>query len=414
MVRSDSVHRIHLGSLRHAAALLALLALFSAWGAPARAVETVILISMDGTTPAEIADPKLVTLARLQREGAHAALIPVFPSITFPNHVSLVTGVLPEKHGVVANVFIDPKRGKYSYENDPSWLEAEPLWSLVARHGIVSAAFYWVGSEGPWTSGLGPRYWKAFDGRTSEKEKVDQILEWLDLQDPAERPRLVTSWFHGGDSAGHRHGPDSPQVAAALREQDAQLGRLVAGLEARGRAKSTALLIVSDHGMAAVTRTLDLAGALAAAKVPGSVLGGGGFAMVKTRDPAGVVRVARGLGLEAWPRGQTPPALPTNNPRFGDVVVEAPVGTAIVRQGLRGTLQQILGKAGLALGGAHGYRPDAPSMRGIFVAWGAGVTPGALAPVGALDVTPTVLALLGIAPPDYMEGHPLFGVPSAP
>jgi predicted AlkP superfamily pyrophosphatase or phosphodiesterase len=374
----------------------------------------VILISMDGTTPAQIADPGLATLARLQREGAHAALVPVFPTNTFPNHVSLVTGVLPEKHGVVSNVFIDPKRGKHSYANDPSWIESEPLWSLLARHGIVSAAYYWVGSEGPWTSGLGPRHWEPFDGATSEKAKVDQILAWLDLADPAERPRFISTWFHGADSRGHRAGPAAAGIAESLRRQDAELGRLVAGIESRGLAASTTLLIVSDHGMAEVERSVDLADALDDADVKGSVLGGGGFALVKSRDPQGVVRVAHDLGLEAWPWDATPPEIPTDNPRFADVVVVAPVGTAITRQGLRGTVQRLLSKGGMALGGSHGYRPSEPSMRGIFVAWGAGVAPGELAAVSTLDVAPTVLALFGIAPPAQMEGRALFALPSAP
>lgn len=410
MVRSAPVHRIHHRPLLHLC--LAILLVAGAAVADARAAETVILLSMDGTTPKQISDPALTTLARLQEQGAHAELIPVFPSNTFPNHVSLVTGVLPERHGVVSNVFIDPKRGKHSYENDPSWIQSEPLWSLVARHGIVSAAFYWVGSQGPWTSGLGPRYWKPFDGATPEKEKVDQILAWLDIEDPAARPRLITAWFHGADSKGHRNGPDSPQVSAALREQDAELGRLVAGLEARGLAATATLVIVSDHGMAAVERTVCLANALDDADVRARVLGGGGFALVQTSDPAGAVRVARELGLEAWPRESTPPELPTDNPRFGDVVVVAPVGTAIVRQGLRGTVQRILAKGGMALGGSHGHRPDEPSMRGIFVAWGADIVPGDLGVVRALDVAPTVLGLLGITPPAWMEGRPLFGLPS--
>jgi predicted AlkP superfamily pyrophosphatase or phosphodiesterase len=422
MVRSASVPRIHrlqqLSAFRRSALAVALGAVLAVGGSAAadgRAVsETVILISLDGTTPAQIADPGLATLARLRREGAHAALIPVFPTNTFPNHVSLVTGVLPEQHGIVSNVFVDPERGKHSYENDPSWMQAEPLWSLLARHGIVSAAFYWVGSQGPWASGLGPRHWKPFDGRTPEREKVDQILAWLDLEDPAERPRLVTSWFHGADSKGHRGGPDAPEVAEALREQDAELGRLVAGIESRGLADATTLLIVSDHGMAPVERAVDLAGELDDAGVPGRVLGGGGFALVKSSDAAGVVRVARGLGLEAWPHGATPPELPTDNPRFADVVVVAPLGTAITRQGLRGTLQRLLAKGGKALGGSHGHRPEHPAMRGIFLAWGAGIPAAGLGEVSALDVAPTVLALFGIAAPPHMEGRALFALPSAP
>ena len=83
----------------------------------------------------------------------------------------------------------------------------EPIWSIAARLGVVSAAFHWVGSEGPWRSGRGPRYWKPFDKGTPETEKVEQMLAWLDLPEPSERPRLITSWFRGADHAGHRDSP---------------------------------------------------------------------------------------------------------------------------------------------------------------------------------------------------------------
>lgn len=411
MVRSASVRRIHPAAFLFLALLVG--------GTPASAVETVILLSFDGTTPAQIADPELTTLARLQRQGATAErLIPSFPSNTFPNHVTFVTGVQPERHGIVNNVFVDPERGRHSYENDPTWLQVEPVWSLLARHGIGSAAYYWVGSQGPWSSGYGPRHWRPFDSGTSERKKVDQILAWLELEDPGERPRLVTSWFHGADSVGHRKGPDAPSVASTLRRQDAELGRLLEGLSARGLLETTTLLLVSDHGMAPVERLVNLSEALDEADVRASVLGAGGFATVRAGSPedaGNAVEVARGLGLEAWLREDAP--LPVDNPRFGDVVVVAPVGTAIVRKGLRGKVEALLARVGHGMAGSHGHRPDHPLMSGIFVAFGAGVRRGAqLGPVRAIDVAPTLLALLGVPAPDWMEGRPLLGaaVPSGP
>jgi len=160
-------------------------------------------------------------------------LIPAFPSNTFPNHVTFVTGVSPDRHGIVNNSFDDPVRGRYEYAADPSWIEVEPLWSLVERAGVVTAAYHWVGSEGAWRSGLAPRHWKAFDTATGEVAKVEQILAWLDLPEARERPRLITSWFHGADGASHRFGPDSEIVAGVLAKQDQALGALLDGLEVR-------------------------------------------------------------------------------------------------------------------------------------------------------------------------------------
>jgi len=374
----------------------------------------VILISMDGTRPQDVTPEELPILVEISRRGAVAErLIPAPPSNTFPNHVTLVTGVAPERHGIVNNAFIDADRGFFEKKEIPSWIETEPLWSILSRRGIVSAAYYWVGSEGPWRSGRGPSHWVPFSSRTREKTKVKQILDWLALPEP-ERPRFITSWFRGADHTGHHHGPGSKQVKAALRAQNHALAALVLGLEQRGLLESTTLIVLSDHGMVAATRHVDLSSALAEAGVGAQVLGIGGFAGVyldrrdrsrtadraEGADPrvARVVEIASGLGLTATPRQGAPASLRVGHPRFGDLVVRAPVGTAIVYPKLD-------------LAGFHGYDPEHPAMAAIFVAFGRGARPGTrLPPVRAVDVAPTVLALFGVEVPDWMEGRPIEGL----
>jgi len=382
---------------------------------------TVILISFDGTRPAAVQG--LPAFRRIATDGAWAErLIPAFPSNTFPNHVTFVTGVSPDRHGIVNNSFDDPLRGRYEYAADPTWIEVEPLWSLAARAGVVSAAYYWVGSEGAWRSGLAPRHWKTFDTATGETAKVEEILAWLDLPDARERPRLITSWFHGADGASHRFGPDSEIVAGVLAKQDLALGALLDGLEERGLRGSTTVLVVSDHGMTETQRTADLAEALTDAGLDATVSGGGGFAQVELRGDADrgpriarVVEIARGLGLEAWPRGQGPPEYAITNPRFGDVVVVAKLGTAIAEQSGIGWLLGIVGLERFAMRGIHGHRPELPEMGALFGAIGRGVAAGARpGTVRAVDVAPTVLALLGLPIPEWMEGRPVVldaGVP---
>jgi predicted AlkP superfamily pyrophosphatase or phosphodiesterase len=405
MVRSAPVRRTRIVS-----GLLLALGLGSA-AALASAAETVILVSFDGTTPAQLRDPRLVSLGRMAREGTVAErLVPVFPTNTFPNHVTLATGVAPERHGIVNNVFVDPERGRFSYEGDPSWLQVEPIWSLAASQGVVSASYHWVGSEGAWTSGRGPRHWKPFDSRTRESTKVEQILAWLDLTDPAERPRLVTAWFHGADGEGHRHGPDSDRIGKALVSQDEALGALVAGLEARGLLARTAILVVSDHGMLEVERSVHLESALAGEGIEARLHGGGGFVTLTTASPEMATRavaVARAEGLEAWRREEAPPEFRLGNPRFGDAVVLCPPGTSVVRGGVAGRVQQALRGARLAYRGGHGYRPDHPAMAGIFLGFGDGIPASQIGSVRAVDVAPTVLALLGLPVPDWMEGSPI-------
>lgn len=396
--------------IRRLAVLLALLA-----ATTARAADpTVILLSFDGTRP-EVA-AKLAAFQRIATAGAWAdAMRPSFPSNTFPNHATLVTGVSPDRHGIVNNGFVDPARGRFDYAADPTWLEVEPLWSLVARAGVISASYHWVGSEGVWRSGLGPRHWKRFDTRVAERAKVEQILAWLDQTDPAERPRFVTAWFHGADGTSHRFGPDSAATTAALARQNEDLVALLDGITARGLLESTTLLVVSDHGMAETRRSVDLAAAFAGEKLGARVIGGGGFATVVLRgkrDPEAradrVVAIARRIGLEAWRRGACPPEYSCANPRFGDAVVVAPLGVEIARRnGAQRWLSRV-GLGGLAMRGVHGHRPELAEMAALFGAVGRGVAPGArLGTVRAVDVAPTVLSLLELPLPAWMEGRPI-------
>lgn len=399
---------------RAAAALLVLLALAACADASGPAPPVVVMISLDGVRVAEV--QSLPAFRRIAARGmAPTALRPVFPTNTFPNHVSLVTGVTPARHGIVNNTFRDPGRGSFRYENDPSWIEVEPLWSLVAAAGRRSAAFHWVGSQGPWRNGRGPEEWRVFDAAVPESEKVRQIIDWLELP-AAERPALITSWFRGSDGSGHRAGPDSPATKQTLRKQDAALGELLDFFDRASRWRETTLLVVSDHGMAKVERRVDLAGALKDAGARATLRGGGGFGTV-TLHRGGqrarperieeILRIARALGLDAWRRGQGPDHLEDDNPRFGDVLVMALEGTGFSRvAGAGGRGKRSAAKT--TLNGSHGYAPETPSMQALIAAAGRGVSPGAAPPTPHnLDVAPTVLALLGVAIPEWMEGEPL-------
>jgi predicted AlkP superfamily pyrophosphatase or phosphodiesterase len=363
---------------------------------------TVIVLSWDGARFDAPDRQELPGLARLAREGARAeALVPPFPSNTFPSHVTLATGTHPDRHGIVGNVFLDPERGEFDYSNDASWIEAEPLWVTAERQGVRTATFFWVGSETDWR-GTGATHRRApFDSKIDEQEKVDQLLAWLDLPGPG-RPRLLLSWWHGPDRAGHRKGPDHPSVAKALAGQDAQLVRLLAGLDARGLWPSTTLLVVSDHGMVATREAHDAEGALDRADVEGRVIAGGGMASVHLDDPAQVEAAERALsalpGVTVHRTEALPEPLRARHPRMGDLVL------------LTGPPRQFaplrLRRLGLEASGTHGFDPAAhEAMHGIFLALGRGVPPGTRLPrVHAVDLAPTVAALLGIDPPRQSEG----------
>lgn len=367
----------------------------------------VILVSLDGTRPVDVTEADLGSVAAFRKSGATAtSMVPVSPSNTFPSHVSMITGVAPERHGLVNNRFIDPARGSFEKQDIPAWIEVEPLWSWLAGHGIVSASYYWVGSEGPWPpTGRGALHWKPFSAATGEREKVEQILAWLDLESPDAHPRFISSWFHGADHAGHHEGPGTQAARESLRAQDAAIAQLIEGLEARGAFAYTTLIFVSDHGMVTADRTLNLGSVLKGIGANAQTMGIGGFASVYLKDgddraerARRAVEAVRAQGLEAHVREQAPADWRVDHVRFGDVVVRAPVGTAIVYPFL-------------SLVGFHGYDPDEASMRSIFMARGRGAVAGrALGQVHALDVAPTIVRLLGLEPPHWMEGAPIEGI----
>jgi len=374
----------------------------------------VIVLSWDGVRhdyPERAATPGL---DRMEREGTRARrFAPVFPTNTFPSHVGMATGTHPDRHGIVANVFRDLDRGRYSYSNDASWIEAEPIWAAAERQGTRAAIFFWVGSETDW-NGVGASYRKApFDGGIPESEKVDQILAWSDLPE-AERPGLIMAWWHGCDHVSHERGPDHPDVAEQLARQDAQLGRLLSGLDERDLWADTTVMIVSDHGMAEVSETLDVIGPLEDAGIKAGLVPGGGMAFLWLSRPEQQGRALEILnaleGVRAWPSDAMPKGMRSYRPRrSGHITLLTEPPRVFYRSS---GFDAILLKAGTWLGrkrGSHGFSPDHPAMGAIFYALGRGVPAGGqLDEVRATDLAATVARLLGIEPPQHSEGSPIF------
>jgi predicted AlkP superfamily pyrophosphatase or phosphodiesterase len=378
------------------------------------------MLSWDGIRFDYLDRAETPALDRMRGEGVEAeSLISVFPSSTFPSHVSLATGTYPDRHGIVGNVFRDRDRGIYRYSDDASWIEAEPVWVTAERQGRRAAAFFWVGSDTDWR-GIGPTYRKTpFDESVPESEKVDQILEWLDLPE-GRAPALIVAWWHGCDAVGHKWGPENRRIADQLQRQDRELARLLEGLDARDAWSTTTLLIVSDHGMAEADQAIDLRSFLETEGVRAQVINGGGMAHVYLETPADrkrVLEILGGLtGVRAYAGDSLPPHLRAYHPsRTGDIVAltEPPYLFEHLRGWERfkvGTWRRLRGPTG-----AHGYDPELEKMRAVFLAMGRGVRPGTrLGPQRAVDVAPTVTRLLGIDPPLHSEGHPIPGIRAAP
>lgn len=383
------------------------------------AMPTVVVLSWDGVRHDHPDRVELPGLARMAREGVRAGrLIPVFPSNTFPTHVSLATGAYPGRHGILDNQFIDRTRprgqDRYDKSADANWIEAEPLWIAAERQGVPAATYFWVGSETDWR-GRGTRFREApFDGGRPEADKVDRILAWLALP-PAQRPGLIMSYWAGTDGEGHDRGPDSGAVFSALRAQDAQLQRLLAGIDALGAWPQTTLVVVSDHGMTAVSRPLDPGAALAAAGI-GARITGTAVAQVYLDDPQQAEAAAAALAdlgpVRAYRRGALPPHWHLQHPtRSGDLtLVVDPPYVLSWPAGVAGLARSLQVRLGMAVGG-HGYEPRHPDMAGIFLAMGRGVTADLVLPeVQQIDLAATVARLLDIDPPASSEGRAIPGI----
>jgi len=373
----------------------------------------VILLSWDGTRHDYPDRVPAVALARMARDGARADhLVPVFPSSTFPNHVSLATGTYPDRHGIIENSFTDRQGRRFDHGSEAGWLEAEPLWVAAERQGLHSAVLFWVGSEVDW-HGIAPTYRVVpFDEALSDDRKAERILAWLDLPEDA-RPALVMSWWHGCDAAGHAEGPSSPAIGQALLADDRALARLLAGIDARGAWPDTTVIVTSDHGMAEISGLVDPQAALDAAGVRARTEYSGGEAQVYLEDPARADDALRALsraGIEAYANAHLPERLRSDYPgRSGDLTLLARPPKMFARVGWRERAGALLARLRGTVRGAHGYDPALPEMGAIFYALGRGVPPGArLGEVRAIDVAPTVAALLGIDPPEQSEGRALF------
>ena len=355
-------------------------------GGSTGAIAPVILVSFDGWRWDYDTKAPAPNLRSLMARGVRAEnLIPSFPSKTFPNHYTIVTGLYPGHHGIVANVIRDPSTGRTfrmttREVRDPMWWGGEPIWVTAERRGQPTAAMFWVGSEAP-IGGVQPRYWNAYDRSYPPDDRVDQVLRWLDL--PAgERPRLVTLYFEDADSAGHADGPDSAAVREAIRRADGYLGRLLRGLDRRGLTDAVNIIVVSDHGMAAVDATrvvvLDDYVSLDDEEVVDLNPTLGVFPKPGRED-----EVYRALSdahprLSVYRRAQTPERWHyRDHPRIPPIVGVVDEGWQVLR---RDTLAAILARRVSGNGGQHGYDPMLMSMRGIFVAAGPAFTRGATVP----------------------------------
>ncbi|MBB5687050.1 alkaline phosphatase family protein [Sphingobium boeckii] len=215
-----------------------------------------ILISIDGLGANRLGQGVTPRLDALAAAGVSGSMRPSFPSNTFPNHITLVTGLRPDKHGIVDQKMRDPARPGVTFRNsdpltnrDPFWWDAvDPIWLQAERAGIRTGMMHWVGSDVA-IRGQRPSWWWPFDSAITSLQRVETVLDWV-RRPIASRPAFMTLYFDVVDQRSHNQGYGSPQEQDAIREVDGQIGRLVDTLAALHQPAN--LVIVSDHGMAPV------------------------------------------------------------------------------------------------------------------------------------------------------------------
>jgi ectonucleotide pyrophosphatase/phosphodiesterase family protein 5 len=339
-----------------------------------------VLMSLDGFRTDYLNQEGAHNLRALAKQGMRAeTLEPSFPSTTFPNHYTIVTGLRPDRHGVVGHAMEDPfiPGERFSAANekamtDPRWRgQAEPVWISAEKAGIRTGLMMWPGSEAP-IQGVLAHDRRKFDDTITADARIDTVLGWLDGP-PQERPRLLGIYFTDVDKAGHAFGPDSSQVAESVARVDTALGRLIAGLRTRGIAAN--IVVVSDHGMAETSPErvirFNRIAPPTSYRLIATVPYAGIDAMPGQEKTLAAALLTTHEHMQCWRRGAIPMRFHYgHNRRVPQFVCLADVGWVI----LPGADGERFPK------GTHGYDNAAPEMQAIFIAAGPAFNHGVVVP----------------------------------
>lgn len=404
-----------------------LIALVLALGSGISVANTLVMVSVDGLRWDYPERHGAKNMQQIAAQGIRVnRLEPVYPSKTFPGHLSLITGLLPLDHGIVDNHFCDQEREQcYSMGDggkDSTWIKGVPLWNLVESYGQKAATFFWPESDAR-IGGMVPSYHYHYAKPTRYTDRVEQVLAWLDLPE-ASRPTFITLYFSKVDTMGHRYGPDAEQTVRALQEVDQLIGDLWGGIQQRmaSRGEAINLLVVSDHGMAEIRGEAAHMLDAVAPQMPGYIRQNGHTRVAYYPDPA-----FEGMAL-------------TEDQLLARLQQHAPVNTRVLSRKTLHTLMQTeqshrpeLGRLPVAavetsspayftgrvpqqdaVGGAHGY-PAATndSMHALLIGAGPAFTAQTVIErAHQLDVYPLAAAILGLQPlgPLASDGGHLMGL----
>jgi predicted AlkP superfamily pyrophosphatase or phosphodiesterase len=361
---------------------------------------TVLLISIDGFRWDYLKQMPSPNLHRLMREGVVAdALIPSFPTKTFPNHYTIVTGLYPEHHGMIANNFWDPAtQKKFSMDNrelvrDGHFWGGEPIWVTAQLQGQKTAPMFWPGSEAD-VKGVRPNHVLPYDENFGHERRLEQFLKWLD-QPQADRPTFFTLYFEDVDSAGHDFGPGSPELIRAVEKVDRTIGKLLAALEQRGVADKINIVVVSDHGMVKVDPAnqifledyIDVASVRISDWSPVLMLSAG------NDTEATIAKLRKAPHLKVYRKGELPARLHfAASERIPEIIALADPGWMV-------TTRKRLAERKKPQHGEHGYDNADKDTWGIFIARGPAFRSGKrIRPFANIHIYSALCSILGLQP----------------
>lgn len=362
-----------------------------------------LLISIDGFRNDYQEMANTPVLDSLSLAGAKAtALIPVFPSKTFPNHYSQVTGLYPENHGIISNRMYDPQFDQYftigsesTSANDGKWYQGEPVWVTAGKQALITATMFWPGSEAE-INGTRPDYFFAYNSEVPEENRIQQVLEWINLKDIP--PRLITLYFERIDHTGHLFGPSSRELLDAVEAIDSQLSNLMEAIATLGLSDRLNLIIVSDHGMTELSREkviflddyISLEGIEVVNWSPVLELIPKSGQQQQVYEKLSTAHQK----LSVYQKGSFPESWHLNkHPRLTPIMALAESGWSISSRIYFKEHPQAY------RGGAHGYHPSDPAMHGIFIACGPAFKAGnEIGPVESVHLYELLCNVLGIIP----------------
>ena len=367
-----------------------------------------LLVSIDGLRADALDRGLTPNIQRMIDGGVRARwMTPSYPSLTFPNHYTLVTGLRPGHHGIIHNSMHDPQLGGFEISNpaavtDARWWGGEPIWVSAEKAGVRTATWSWPGSEAS-IQGVRPSQWQVYDRSIALEDRVQTVLGWLAQTGP-QAPRLATLYMENVDKAGHTYGPDSAEYRQAIQRADAIVGLVLEGLDARGLATGTNIVLVSDHGMAELPegQVLDtermVDPAIAVATSVGQPVG---FQAMPGRErEAERALLGRHDHYQCWNRADLPPRWQYGqHPRTPPIICEMDEGWDALTPGM-------LARHAHAYRGTHGYDNTLPSMRAVFVASGPSFEAGRTVDgFDNVDVYPLLARLLDV-PAAANDGNP--------